>query len=88
MIHFTCLILMSRNRYRITGTNMEALPTVCVLCVGILLCIHISTPCVCLEPAAIRGEHWIPWNWTYSWFPVTMWVVGRGPESSARAGVL
>lgn len=79
---------MSRNRYHIMGTNMKALATAFILCVwAFCFALHQHTMCM-PGTAEIRGGCPSPWNWTCSWFPLTMWVVGGGPESSARASVL
>lgn len=39
-----------------------------------------SVAYVCSEA---RGEHQVPWNWTYRWLLAIVWMVGTKPESFA-----
>lgn len=56
-------------------------------CIYLCLCVsmYVSAVHVCLVPEEARRGSWIPWNWSYGWLWVTMWVLGVEQWSSTRA---
>lgn len=46
---------------------------------------YVCALCAYLVPTEVKGEHCVPWHWSYRWLWVITWVLGIKSESSIRA---
>lgn len=76
------MVPIKENLYR--RMNQLILPNLSICVWMFCLHVHMPTMCMCLGPAEVRRGHSVPWNWSFRWLWVTMWVIKPKSESSTR----